>query len=546
MSYITLKCKNCGGNMTLNTESHSATCNHCGSTFLLADILDEKDMAFSERFTPKNIEKKMMAQTAFKQGETYLFQGDFEKAELSFKRVIELDEDNYKGYLGVVKAKTQNLNQIPENDDYLQYAHYALSLAQGDDLVVVKSELAKIELLKHEKNRQKKAKIAKEKQEIKLQKQKKGIIRISSIITVCILVLFGLFILLNSTFSNWIFGKKGHRSIDIDSYETLEKVFTNKKYLSYDINLTADIDCNNTTLSPLGTSSKAYSGNFNGNNHTISNLTIKPTSENYSYSGFFGHLQLAKVSNLVLDKVCLEVPTTNENTSSVYCGILAGKVDASSITNIEIKNTCSLGFENEISYDTYIGGLAGYVINSSVISSISSHATITSVISQKTSPKNVYIGGIAGVLYNSVIHSTCSSSSISSTITNTSYSKSNAYISGTVGKIFTNSSKTLLEFNKNFFSGAMFVNANVSTTDSYIAAIANSNTKSSAKHSNYCLYSSDSFKLNNSSIDYNDFKDYEHQQTFMEIIEDNGDYISKLTPIFSTWKNSTLFTPSLV
>ena len=95
--------------MSLNTESHSATCIHCGSTFLISDILDEKDIAFTEKFTPKNLEQKMMAQDALKQGETYLYKAEYEKAENCFKRAIELDENNYKGYLSVVKAKTQNL-----------------------------------------------------------------------------------------------------------------------------------------------------------------------------------------------------------------------------------------------------------------------------------------------------------------------------------------------------------------------------------------------------------------------------------------------------
>lgn len=546
MSYITLKCKNCGSNMSLNTESHSATCIHCGSTFLLSDILDEKDMAFTEKFTPKNIEKKMMAQGAFKQGETYLFQGEFEKAEISFKRVIELDEDNYKGYLGVVKAKTQNLNQIPENDDYLQYAHYALSLAQGDELIIVKSELAKIELLKTEKNRQQKARIAMEKQELKLQRQKQGIIKISSIITVCILILFGLFILLSSTFSNWIFGRNTKRSIDISNYETLEKVFTNKKYLNYDINLTADIDCNNASLSPLGTGTKAYSGNFNGNNHTISNLTIQTDTNNYAYSGFFGHLQLAKVSNLVLDKVYLKVPSTNENSSSVYCGVLAGKIDASTITNVEIKNTCSLTFENEISYDTYIGGVAGYVVNSSIISNISSHAVIDVNISQKINPNNIYIGGICGMLYNSVTHTTCSNSSLIAAITNTSYTSSNTYIAGTVGKIVTSSSKTFFEFTKNFFSGYVNVNANVSNVNCHISAIANSSTKATAKLGNYCLYTFDNFVYNTHNLYSFNLNDYEYNNFLTEFYTTNIDYMNKLTPTFESWKNSNSFTPSLV
>ena len=61
MSFITLKCKNCGSQMTLNTESHSATCTHCGSTFLLADVLDEQDIRITESTTGKDIERKMLA-----------------------------------------------------------------------------------------------------------------------------------------------------------------------------------------------------------------------------------------------------------------------------------------------------------------------------------------------------------------------------------------------------------------------------------------------------------------------------------------------------
>ena len=77
-------------------------------------------------------------------------------AEASFKKAIEYDDSNYRSYLGVVKAKTENFNKIPENDDYLQYAHYAISLATGEDLTLVRSELSKIELLATEKRRQKK------------------------------------------------------------------------------------------------------------------------------------------------------------------------------------------------------------------------------------------------------------------------------------------------------------------------------------------------------------------------------------------------------
>ena len=104
MSYITLKCKNCGASMSLNTESHSATCNHCSSTFLIADLLDEKDAAFVSKLSSKEIEQKMIANDALKKGETCLAKGDYTGAEAFFKKAIENDESNFRSYLGVVKA----------------------------------------------------------------------------------------------------------------------------------------------------------------------------------------------------------------------------------------------------------------------------------------------------------------------------------------------------------------------------------------------------------------------------------------------------------
>lgn len=198
MSYITLKCKNCGSNMSLNTESHSATCIHCGSTFLLNEILDEKDIAFTEKLSPKNLEQKMMAQSSIKQGENYLAQADFEKAEECFKRAIELDENNFKPYIGVVKSKTHNLNILPENDDYIQYANYALDIAEGDDLVLVKSELEKIYLLKKEVGRQKKMKKARQKQEEKFNAHRKSTSKFFTVISVFILTMFLLFLFISS------------------------------------------------------------------------------------------------------------------------------------------------------------------------------------------------------------------------------------------------------------------------------------------------------------------------------------------------------------
>ena len=44
MSLVSLKCKNCGSGVAYNDDAQMVTCNHCGSTFMLSELLDEKDL----------------------------------------------------------------------------------------------------------------------------------------------------------------------------------------------------------------------------------------------------------------------------------------------------------------------------------------------------------------------------------------------------------------------------------------------------------------------------------------------------------------------
>ena len=546
MSYITLKCKNCGSNMSLNTESHSATCVHCSSTFLLSELLDEKDMAFAEKFTPKNLEKKMMAQGAIKQGETFLFQADFEKAELSFKRAIDLDDSNYKAYLGVVKAKTKNLNSIPNNDDYLQYAHYALSLATGDEIVFVKSELAKIELLKHENIRQKKIQKKKKKRQEQEQKQAKKVSRFVLAICISILALLAVFLFISAGFSSMVFeGVDGKKSINVNSYETLQKVFSSNKYLGYEINITSDIDCANQTLSPLGNKAKAFTGSFNGNKHTISNLSIEVDPEKHSDLGFFGYTTLANINNIIFDKVSLSAEGISSSKTISSCGLLAGTIDSTIVKNIEIKDTCALNITNTyINSSISTGGLVGKAINSSHLSNISSHLTFTTNFIEQQSPVDVYIGGIVGELKNSDIQNTCSDSVLYSAIRNDSYLSPKAYIGGICGIINLDVKSNISNVKNNFFSG--MINATMTEMEYSISAIAETDAEPSAPLNNYCLFIATRFKCNGGYFSRYSLGDYLLSGYFTSFCDTNSSYLDSLSSVFAGWKNPTTFTPSLV
>ena len=543
MSYITLKCKNCGANMSLNTESHSATCNHCGSTFLISDILDEKDTAFVTKFSSKELEQKMYASDALKQGETFIAKCEYEKAEASFKKAIEYDDSNYRSYLGVVKAKTENFNKLPENDDYLQYAHYALSLATGDDLTLVRSELSKIDLLATEKRRQKKIFSSNEKKEEKYRKHKKEVKKIFCIIAVFILLMIGGTIFVSSMFTDIIFGPTGViLTVDVDSYEDLSRVLSNNKYLDYTINLTADIDCQGNKLIPFGSQSNAFTGSFNGNKHTISNAVIDGTDKHYV--GLFGCTVLASINNLILDNVKLDVHSTPTTGDESFYGLIAGKAEATTITNIEIKNTCEVSIKRDIDYPTKIGGVVGYVNNASFVSSISSHPNISVMLTQIIKPADSYVGGIAGACQNSVIQKTCTNSAIYSTISNTCYRESNTYLGGIIGSILNPTTKDLLNVDYNNFSGHAYLSAS-SIVKTTLSAIANSNLKLNKMLNNTCLYTSTNFVLNSSYVSYTKLDDFTNNEYFVDFCTSNDSYLSKLSLAFSGWNNSNTFEPSI-
>ena len=542
MSYITLKCKNCGANMSLNTDSNSATCIHCGSTFLISEILDEKDFAFMSKFSKKELEQKMMANDALKQAETFLYQGDFEKSEAYFKRAIELDDSNYKCYLGVVKAKTQNLNKLPDNDDYIQYAHYALSLASGDDLILVKSELSKLDLLEYEQKRQRRTFISRQKQEESYRKHKREVRKFFSFIAVFILLMFGATIFINSMFSGFIFNSSTKKhSVNIDSYDSLLQVFSDEKYLNYDINLTANIDCNGNKITPYGSSTKPFIGSFNGNNFKVSNAVIENNSSNNV--GLFGYTVLANISNLVLDNIELNIESTDNNTSNTSYGLLIGSCESSVIQNIEIKNTCSINIQKNIYYSSAIGGLVGSISNGSFISNISCHTNINSVLTQDLHPVKSFIGGIIGTTQSSVIQKTCSNSNINATLMNNTNRHSDSFVSGIVGYIFNPTETDLFNITYNNFSGK--INTLSSNLNCNIGAITCTNRKTTRFLHNYCLYTPDKFKSNSNNILYTKLTDYTKNEELVSFCISNDTYLSKVHNIFHYWKYSDTFEPNL-
>ena len=158
---------------------------------------------------------------------------------------------------------------------------------------------------------------------------------------------------------------------------------TDSAKLLADITINEDVSGSDATSqkykwTPIGTDkTKAYTGNFDGNGHTISGLYINSTAAN---SGMFGCIGTnAVVKNLTLaDSV---IRSTKDCT-----GAIAGYIDAAaSVTDCHTKNSV------QITAAKYTGGIVGYQVGTSTIARCSNAAEITGANN---------VGGISGYTWS--------------------------------------------------------------------------------------------------------------------------------------------------
>jgi hypothetical protein len=127
--------------------------------------------------------------------------------------------------------------------------------------------------------------------------------------------------------------------------------------LSGTYHLTADIDLSGVNWVPIGTQSTPFNGVFDGQGHTIGNMTI--TGNSYTDSGLFGYVSDATIKNVGLIG-------THINVSSTYTGGIVGRAEPASTLTIE--NCYNTGAV--LSYSSvysYAGGIVGYAQSNSTL-----------------------------------------------------------------------------------------------------------------------------------------------------------------------------------
>lgn len=142
--------------------------------------------------------------------------------------------------------------------------------------------------------------------------------------------------------------------------------------------LANDIDLGNKEFVPIGNfdclESLPFSGNLDGQNHTIKNLK---QSGNYIYFGLIGSKDGGIVRNLRIENVSIDIPATNP--SGTNCDFTAGAIIGSA-SNCTIENCSASGYITEA--DTYNNIRAGGLIGTIYMGSSTSYHIIKNCVNE--------------------------------------------------------------------------------------------------------------------------------------------------------------------
>lgn len=190
------------------------------------------------------------------------------------------------------------------------------------------------------------------------------------------------------------------------------------------ITLGADIDLGGQEWTPIGTSGKPFSGTFDGNKKTISNLAINKPSKNDV--GLFGYTTSGEIKDFTLNNASvtgyLDVGAiagtpytskyTNINVTGTikiegfsYVGGALGKNAYADVTNVDVTGSSGSyvkanSIEGNIAYRTYVGGLVGFMGEGS-------HTISDCDVKIDVIGSTCDIGGILGILHYSNTLTNC-------------------------------------------------------------------------------------------------------------------------------------------
>ncbi|MDR2202479.1 MAG: leucine-rich repeat protein [Clostridiales bacterium] len=140
MAVITLICKQCGGQISLDDSKRFGFCSHCGTKILLQDEIN--NITYS---TQQNITKiihgreKTEAEEFIRNGDIFLTLGETEKAAGAYKKAVEANPGDWRVWFSLVRFYTKNFTDLGDTA-HLEHLAKARAVAAGEQ----KTELEKL------------------------------------------------------------------------------------------------------------------------------------------------------------------------------------------------------------------------------------------------------------------------------------------------------------------------------------------------------------------------------------------------------------------
>ena len=178
---------------------------------------------------------------------------------------------------------------------------------------------------------------------------------------------------------------------NVSTYEELIARYSWNKDSGYSVKLTADIDCEFATVTPL-----LLGKTFDGQGHTIKNAVVK--AEN-GYASFFNEVTQT-IKNVTFENITVQ--------GAGQCDAIVAAAGCKEISNVHVKNsklTATQSVRNAL-YACFVGGIFGGTredYNDGLIDCVITDCTVenTEIVlnkynSEKLNQADIFIGGIAG------------------------------------------------------------------------------------------------------------------------------------------------------
>ena len=186
--------------------------------------------------------------------------------------------------------------------------------------------------------------------------------------------------------------------------------------------LTSDIDMTGITFRGIGASnSQSFKGDFKGNNHVISNLTINTTAD---YVGLFGDVYYGSIDSIGLENCDISgITDVGGLAGRVYNGSITNSYATGSVTGNNYVGGLAGGARGSITNSYATGSVTGNNYVGGLVGGIDDGGSITNSYATGSVTGDAYVGGLAGHVYAGSITNSYATGSVTG----------NAFVGGLVG-----------------------------------------------------------------------------------------------------------------